>query len=57
MDMGSMGGMSMGSGIPTLDQMQQRYWIVIGIVIGYATLVNIWEKFLCRQRYVILLFL
>lgn len=48
----SMGGMSMGDGVPSLFYMQQMYWAVVGTAIATATAVNIYNKALCRQRLV-----
>ncbi|KAK8250790.1 ferric-chelate reductase [Phyllosticta capitalensis] len=54
MDMGGMGGMSMGSsspsGLPSLQYFQKMYWAVVGAFIAAATLVNIINYFLYRQR-------
>ena len=48
MDMGSM---SMGPGIPDLFYLQKMFWAVIGAAIALATLVNMYNKLLLRQRY------
>ena len=45
-----MGGMSMGSGVPSLDYMQATYWVVVGGAIGVATLTNILNNIIFRQR-------
>ncbi|KAL8724771.1 MAG: hypothetical protein Q9181_006683 [Wetmoreana brouardii] len=45
-----MGGMSMGDGIPSPFYLQKMYWAVVGTVIGCASLVNLYNKFLYRQR-------
>ena len=52
MDMagGAMGGASMGTGIPSLFYMQRMYWAAIGAAIAIATLVNLLNKALLRQR-------
>ena len=47
---GSMGGMAMGNGAPSLFRLQQMYWAVVGAAIGTATLVNIWNKIIAWQR-------
>ncbi|MCJ1467213.1 hypothetical protein MMC07_005836 [Pseudocyphellaria aurata] len=49
----SMGGMSMGDGIPSLFDMQKMYWAAVGAAIATATAVNIYNKVLCRQRLVV----
>lgn len=48
MDMGSM---SMGDGVPTPSEMQKVYWAVVGAAIATATVLNIYNKLLCRQRF------
>lgn len=48
----SMGGMSSGSGVPSYIYMQQMYWAVVGAAIAFATLVNIVNNILYRQRYI-----
>ncbi|KAL8683489.1 MAG: hypothetical protein Q9186_000529 [Xanthomendoza sp. 1 TL-2023] len=51
MSMGhSMGGMSMGDGVPSPSYLQKLYWAFIGTAIGCATLVNVYNKTLYRQR-------
>ncbi|KAL9098160.1 MAG: hypothetical protein Q9163_006125 [Psora crenata] len=52
MDMGGegSGGMSMGTGMPNLFYLQKIYWAVVGSAIGVATVVNILNKALLRQR-------
>uniref|UniRef100_A0A093V8B0 ferric-chelate reductase (NADPH) n=1 Tax=Talaromyces marneffei PM1 TaxID=1077442 RepID=A0A093V8B0_TALMA len=52
MDMSSMdmGGMSTGAGIPTFFQFQQYYWAIVGTVIAVATVANIFNLFLAKQR-------
>ncbi|KAF4987615.1 hypothetical protein F66182_16743, partial [Fusarium sp. NRRL 66182] len=52
MDMSSMdmGGMSTGAGIPTFFQFQQYYWAVVGTVIAIATVANVFNRFLAKQR-------
>ena len=53
MDMGGMGGMGMGGtmgGGPSLFYFQQMFWAVVGTAIGVATLVNLFNQFLCWQR-------
>jgi hypothetical protein len=47
-----MGGMSMG-GLPPLANFPQYYWAVVGTVIAIATLVNVYNHLLCRQRYAV----
>ncbi|OJD35297.1 metalloreductase [Diplodia corticola] len=52
MDM-DMGGMDMGSsvpGVPSLDFLMQYYWAVVGAFVGTATLVNLGNSLICRQR-------
>ncbi|KAF2116930.1 hypothetical protein BDV96DRAFT_631182 [Lophiotrema nucula] len=49
MDGMSMGGMSMG-GLPPLIQFSKYYWAVVGTAIGFATLINIYNNVLYRQR-------
>ncbi|KAL8693869.1 MAG: hypothetical protein Q9218_001378 [Villophora microphyllina] len=51
MDMGhGMGGMAMGDGVPSLFYLQKMYWAVVGTAIGCATLANLYNKCLYRQR-------
>ncbi|KAL8839643.1 MAG: hypothetical protein Q9170_001649 [Blastenia crenularia] len=51
MDMGhGMGGMSMGNGAPSVFDLQKMYWAVIGTAIACATLANLYNKLLYRQR-------
>lgn len=53
MDMSSghgMAHMSMGEGVPSLPQLQNFYWATICTAIGCATLVNLYNKALYRQR-------
>lgn len=45
-----MGSMSMG-GMPALIEFPKFYWAVVGTAIGVATLVNIYNHVLYRQRY------
>ncbi|KAL8697301.1 MAG: hypothetical protein Q9201_007191 [Fulgogasparrea decipioides] len=45
-----MGGMSMGDGIPSPFYLQKMYWAVVGTAIGCASLINLYNKFLYRQR-------
>ncbi|KAF9738231.1 hypothetical protein PMIN02_002952 [Paraphaeosphaeria minitans] len=45
----AMGSMSMG-GMPPLIAFPKYYWAVVGTVIGIATVVNIFNKILYRQR-------
>ncbi|ORY18707.1 ferric-chelate reductase [Clohesyomyces aquaticus] len=45
----AMGGMSMG-GLPPLIDFPKMYWVVVGAAVGVATLVNIYNNVLCRQR-------
>ncbi|KAF2404741.1 hypothetical protein EJ06DRAFT_470640 [Trichodelitschia bisporula] len=49
MDMGA-GSMSMGPGIPSLFEVQNAYWAVIGAAVGVAFLANLTNMFLHRQR-------
>ena len=48
---GGMGGISMGSGVPNLFYMQQMFWAAVGAAIACATLVNVLNKLIYRQRY------
>jgi hypothetical protein len=52
MDMGNMpmGSTSAGNGIPSLFTFQRMYWAVVGTVIGIATLVNVLNYVIFRQR-------
>lgn len=50
MDM-DMGSMSSGGGIPLMEDFPKIYWGVLGGTIGIATLVNIANILICRQRY------
>lgn len=53
MDMSGMGGVDTGStvpGAPSLDYLMQYYWAVVGTFIGVATLVNVANMLICRQR-------
>lgn len=52
MSHGSMGGMSMGNG-PGLFYIQKMYWAVIGSAIAAGAVVNILNRFLAYQRYVL----
>ncbi len=47
---GSMGNMSVGNDVPSLFYLQQMFWAVIGAAIASATVVNIYNKLLWRQR-------
>ena len=47
---GGMGNMSMGNGVPSLFYLQQMFWAVIGAATACATVVNIYNKLLWRQR-------
>ncbi len=47
-----MGSMDMGSGVPNLFVLQKMFWAVVGAAIGCATAVNVYNKLLCRQRFV-----
>lgn len=51
MDMGHMGSMSMGDGVPSLFYLQKMYWAVVGSAIAAGTVVNILNRFLAVQRY------
>lgn len=48
--MSSMGHMSMGDGIPSSDFLQKVYWAAVGAAIACATIVNVYHRFLLRQR-------
>ena len=45
-----MGSMDMGDGVPGLFYMQNIYWAVIGAAVALATIVNIFNRLLLRQR-------
>lgn len=45
-----MGGMSMGGGLPPLRDFPKMYWAVVGAAIATATLVNVYNNLLYRQR-------
>jgi len=45
-----MGSMSMG-GLPPLAYFPQYYWAVVGTVVAIATLINVYNHLLYRQRY------
>lgn len=47
----AMGSMSMG-GMAPLIEFPKYYWAVVGTVIGIATMVNVFNHILYRQRYV-----
>ena len=47
---GSMGNVSMGNGMPSLFYLQKMFWAVIGSAIACATVVNVYNKLLWRQR-------
>ncbi|KAL2216955.1 putative metalloreductase [Thermoascus aurantiacus ATCC 26904] len=49
MDM-PMGSMSMGPGVPGLFYLQKMYWAVVGAAIAAATVVNLLNHVLARQR-------
>ncbi|KAL8784115.1 MAG: hypothetical protein Q9213_004174 [Squamulea squamosa] len=46
----SMAGMSMGEGVPSPAYLQNMYWAAVGTAIGCATLVNLYNNALYRQR-------
>ena len=46
-----MGSMSAGNGIPPMQDFPKIYWGVVGGTIGIATVVNIINILICRQRY------
>lgn len=48
---GGMGSMSMGDGVPSLFYLQKMFWAAVGSAVALATLVNMYNKLLCRQRY------
>ncbi|KAJ5542589.1 hypothetical protein N7461_008592 [Penicillium sp. DV-2018c] len=52
MSMGDMpaGSMDMGDGVPSLFTLQKMYWAVVGSAIGAATLVNVLDRIIARQR-------
>ncbi|KAJ5171147.1 Riboflavin synthase-like beta-barrel [Penicillium coprophilum] len=52
MSMGDMpaGSMSMGDGVPSLFTLQKMYWAVVGSVVGAATVVNVLDRILARNR-------
>ncbi|KAL4898752.1 metalloreductase [Aspergillus ambiguus] len=50
MDMGPMGSMSMGDGVPSLFYLQKMYWAVVGSAIAAGTIVNLLNRFLAIQR-------
>lgn len=45
-----MGSMSAGNGIPPLFTFQKMYWAVVGTAIGIATMVNLLNYVIFRQR-------
>ncbi|KAE8146746.1 FAD-binding domain-containing protein [Aspergillus avenaceus] len=50
MNMGSMGNMSMGDGVPNLFYLQKMYWAVVGSAIAAGTVVNLYNRLLAFQR-------
>jgi hypothetical protein len=50
MDMGAMGSMSAGQGIPPLLVFPQIYWAVVGVTVGIAAVANFINIILYRQR-------
>ena len=48
---GGMGNMSMGKGVPSLSYLQKMFWAAVGAAIALATVVNLYNKLLSRQRY------
>jgi hypothetical protein len=46
----AMGSMSMGAGIPPLQDFPKLYWAVVGAAIATATAVNVYNHALYRQR-------
>ena len=50
MNMGPMGHMSMGDGVPGLFYLQKMYWAVVGSAIAAGTVVNAFNNFLAFQR-------
>lgn len=47
---GSMGNTSTGNGIPSLFYLQQMFWAAIGAAIACATVINVYNNLLWRQR-------
>jgi hypothetical protein len=47
---GNMGNTSMGNGVPSLFYLQQMFWVIVGAAIACATVVNVYNKMLLRQR-------
>ncbi|KAL8908554.1 MAG: hypothetical protein Q9207_000764 [Kuettlingeria erythrocarpa] len=45
-----MGSVAMSEGVPSPFYLQKMYWAVIGAGIGCATIVNLYNEFLYRQR-------
>ena len=48
---GGMGIMSTGNGVPSLFYLQKMFWAAVGSAVALATLVNLYNKLLCLQRY------
>lgn len=48
--MSGIGHMSMSPGVPDPFYLQRMYWAVVGSAIGAATVVNLYNYFLSRQR-------
>ncbi|KAF2196510.1 ferric-chelate reductase [Delitschia confertaspora ATCC 74209] len=46
----AMGSMSMGNGVPPLLDFPKMYWAVVGTAVAIATMVNVYNKVLYRQR-------
>ena len=56
MDHGSahgMGGMDMGSRVPGLFYMAKMYWVIVGAAVAFATCINVLNKVLAYQRYLL----
>ncbi|KAI9852808.1 MAG: hypothetical protein M1838_005029 [Thelocarpon superellum] len=50
MDMAPSSSMFMGAGMPKLFYLQQMYWVIIGITVGVAAVVNLLNELLAHQR-------
>lgn len=48
--MAGMGDMPMSAGMPSYFWLEKMFWVVIGSAIAFATLINILNKILFRQR-------
>lgn len=51
-----MGSKSMGTGTPSLFDLQKIYWTIVGCAVAVATVVNVLNRLLARHRYALVMF-